>query len=116
LFVLTEKPRPDGLALAFQGWRPGQSHHEAIIRARLGLAYLGLAWLGSRPQAGPGTALAGMTIGEVVLELLSSNHPSVESISKNLEKILDTLTEHNESTQQRAANNIFSFIASAVLT
>jgi hypothetical protein len=25
--------------------------------ARLGLAYLGPAWLGSRPQAGPGTAL-----------------------------------------------------------
>ena len=43
---------------------------------------------------------AGMTIGEVVLGLLRSNHPSVESILKNLENILDTLKEHNESTQQ----------------
>ena len=52
---------------------------------------------------------AGMTIGEVVLELLRSNHPSVESISKNLENILDTLTEHNERqasiSQQRLQQN-----------
>ena len=53
----TKKPRLNGLALAFQNPRPGQSRHEAVITARLGLAYLGLAWLGSRPQAGPGTAL-----------------------------------------------------------
>ena len=54
---ITEKPRPDGLALAFQECKPGQSHHEAVIKAWLGLAYLGLAWPGSRPQAGPCTAL-----------------------------------------------------------
>jgi hypothetical protein len=32
--------------------------------ARLGSAYLGLAWPGSRPEAGPGTAL-GKVQGEV---------------------------------------------------
>jgi hypothetical protein len=49
----SQKPRLHGLALAFQQGRPGQSHYEAVIRARLGLAYFGSAWLGSRPQAGP---------------------------------------------------------------
>jgi hypothetical protein len=49
----SEKPRPDGLALAFQQGKPGQSHHEADITARLGLAYSGPAWLGSRLQARP---------------------------------------------------------------
>ena len=53
----SQKPRLDGLALAFQNPRSGQSCHEAVNLAQLGLAYLGLAWLGSRPQAGPGTAL-----------------------------------------------------------
>ena len=52
-----QKPRPDGLALAFQERKPGQSRHEAVITARPGLAYFGLAWPGSRPQAGPSTAL-----------------------------------------------------------
>ena len=33
------------------------SRHEAVNMARPGLAYLGLAWPGSRPQAGPCTAL-----------------------------------------------------------
>ena len=51
--LYTEKPWPDGLASAFCKGQPGQSHHEAVIRARLGSAYLGLAWLGSRLQAGP---------------------------------------------------------------
>ena len=55
--MLTEKPRPDGLALAFQECEPGQSRHEAVNTARPGLAYLGPAWPGSRPQAGPCTAL-----------------------------------------------------------
>jgi hypothetical protein len=55
--LLTEKPRPDGLALAFQKCKPGQSRHEAVKKARLGPAYLGSAWPGSRPQAGPCTAL-----------------------------------------------------------
>ena len=55
--LLTEKPRPGGLALAFQEGKPGQSRHEAVKMARPGLAYLGLAWPGSRPQAGPCTAL-----------------------------------------------------------
>ena len=54
------KPWPNGLALAFQDARPGQSPHEAVINnlARLGSAYLGPAWPGSRPQAGPCTSLS----------------------------------------------------------
>ena len=55
--LLTEKPRPDGLALAFRESKPSQSCQEAVIAARLGLAYLGLAWPGLWPQAGPCTAL-----------------------------------------------------------
>ena len=51
------KPRPDGLALALQDSRPGQSPQEATILARLGLAYLGLAWPSSQPEAGPCTSL-----------------------------------------------------------
>ena len=43
--------------MAFQNTRPGQSHHKAVILAWLSLAYLGLAWPGSRPQARPCTAL-----------------------------------------------------------
>ena len=57
IHAATKKLRLSGLALAFQNPRPGQSHHEAVFTARLGLAYLGLAWPGSRPQAGPGKAL-----------------------------------------------------------
>jgi len=45
------------LALAFQNPTPGQSCHEAIIMAQPSLAYLGLAWLGSWPQARPDTSL-----------------------------------------------------------
>jgi hypothetical protein len=45
----TEKPWLDGLALAFQECKPGQSRHEAVIMAWLGLAYLG--------PAGPSIAL-----------------------------------------------------------
>jgi hypothetical protein len=45
------------LGFGFSNPKPGQSHHEAIFTARLGLAYLGLAWPGSWPQAGPGTSL-----------------------------------------------------------
>jgi hypothetical protein len=53
LNLYTQKPRPNGLALAFQQGKPGQSQHEALITARLGLAYLGLA-----PASGrAGTAL-----------------------------------------------------------
>ena len=37
--LLTEKPRPGGLALAFQECKPGQSRHEAVKMARLGLAH-----------------------------------------------------------------------------
>ena len=47
----------DGLALASHNPRPGQSRQKAVILARLGPAYVGLAWPGSRPEAGPGTAL-----------------------------------------------------------
>jgi hypothetical protein len=57
VILLTEKPRLSGLALAFQNLKPGQSHYEAPSTARHGLAYLGPAWPGSRPQAGPCTAL-----------------------------------------------------------
>ena len=53
----TKKLQLNSLALAFQNPRPGQSCHEAIIMAWLGLAYLGSAWFSSWPQAGPGTAL-----------------------------------------------------------
>ena len=73
--MLTEKPRPDGLALAFQERKPGQSRHEAVNMARPGLAYLGSAWPGSRPQAGPCTALGvteytnGMTFTRQVYEI-----------------------------------------------
>ena len=52
------KPWPEPAALAFQNTRPGQSHHKAVILAWLSLAYLGLAWPGSRPQARPCTALS----------------------------------------------------------
>ena len=52
-----QKPRLGGLALAFFKKKPSQSQHEAVNTARPGLAYLGPAWLGLRPQAGPGTSL-----------------------------------------------------------
>ena len=52
-----EKPQPDGLALTFQECKPGQSCDEAVNMAQPGLAYLGLALPGLRPQAGPCTAL-----------------------------------------------------------
>jgi len=54
---ITARPWLSSLALAFQHPKPGQSCHEAISVAQLGLAYLGLAWPGSWPQAGPHTAL-----------------------------------------------------------
>ena len=37
------------LALALQDRKPGQSRREAVNKARLGLAYLGSAWLSLRP-------------------------------------------------------------------
>ena len=52
-----EKLWPDSLALAFQECKPGQSCDEAVNMAWPGLAYLGLAWPGLWPQAGPYTAL-----------------------------------------------------------
>jgi hypothetical protein len=45
---LSEKPWPDGLALALETPGPGQSHQEAVILARPILAWLGLAH-GLRP-------------------------------------------------------------------
>jgi hypothetical protein len=45
------------LALAWLNCRPGQKPKKAIILARPGLAYFGLAWPGSRPEAGPSTPL-----------------------------------------------------------
>jgi hypothetical protein len=53
----TQKLWPDGLALAFQTHKLSQSHDEATTLAWLGLAYLGPAWLGLWPEAGPCTAL-----------------------------------------------------------
>ena len=52
LNMYAEKPRLNGLALAFRQSRPGQTHRhgEAVITAWLGLAYFGWAWLGSRFQ------------------------------------------------------------------
>ena len=67
IFLLTEKPRPDGLALASQEGKPGQSRRKAVTTAQLGLAYLGSAWLGLRPQAGPCTALF---INKVLYQLM----------------------------------------------
>jgi hypothetical protein len=55
------------LALAFQECKPGQSHHEAIIMAWLGSAYLGLAWPSPWPKAGPSTTL------DAMLSHISSN-------------------------------------------
>ena len=45
----------------------------------------------------------GITIGDFVLELLTSSgheHPAVESIFGNLEKILEALIGHSERAQQ----------------
>ena len=42
------KPQPEPVALAFHNTMAGQSHHGAVILAWLCLAYLGLAWPGSR--------------------------------------------------------------------
>ena len=53
------KPWPDSLALAFSYLRPGQSRDQAMTLAWLGPAYLGLAWLGFWPEAGPCTSLDG---------------------------------------------------------
>ena len=53
-----EKPRPGPRLLAYQNHRPGQSRHKAVTLARPGPAYLGSAWPGSRPEAGPSTPLS----------------------------------------------------------
>jgi hypothetical protein len=47
------KPWPEPAALAFHIPRPGQSRHQAMTVAWLGLAYSGPAW----PEAGPCTSL-----------------------------------------------------------
>ena len=41
----------------FSNLRPSQKPSQAVTLARLGPAYFGSAWLGSRPEAGPSTAL-----------------------------------------------------------
>ena len=48
MYIAHRKPRPGGLALAFQEGKPGQSRHEAIKMARPIWAWLGLAH-GLRP-------------------------------------------------------------------
>jgi hypothetical protein len=63
----TQKPWPDGLALAFQTHKPSQRHDEATTLAWLGPAYLGLAWLGSQLEAGPCTALIAFHADELLL-------------------------------------------------
>ena len=67
---ISEKPQPDGLALACQNHRPGQSHHKAINLAWPGLAYLGLAWLGSQPEARLGTALPTVITCQISVKVL----------------------------------------------
>jgi hypothetical protein len=52
-----QKPGLDGLALAFEILSRAKAVVGPSLMARLGLAYLGPAWLGPRPEAGPGTAL-----------------------------------------------------------
>jgi hypothetical protein len=50
---------PDSPALAFRMSGRAKSHDGADILAWLSPAYLGLAWPGSQPQAGPSTPLVG---------------------------------------------------------
>ena len=45
----------------------------------------------------------GVTIGDIVLECGGHEHPAVESIFSNVEKILDALVGHDERTQQMIA-------------
>ena len=54
------------LGFGFSNGKPGQSHREAITTAQLGLAYLGSAWLGLRPQARPCKALLVVPLEPVV--------------------------------------------------
>ena len=67
-----EKPRPDGLALAFQERKLSQSRDEAVNMAQPGLAYLDLAWPGLRPQAGPCTALDSVASSSMFLPFFPS--------------------------------------------
>jgi hypothetical protein len=53
----TQKPGLDGLALAFKIVSRAKDLVGPSCMARLGPAYSGPAWPGSRPEAGPGTAL-----------------------------------------------------------
>ena len=69
-FLIVEKPRPRPRLLAFQDLRPGQSRQKAVTMAWLGLAYLGLAWPSSRPQAGPSTPLPSAPESTLASELL----------------------------------------------
>ena len=57
LVIPFQKLGLDGLALAFEILSRAKAVVGLALMARLGLAYLGLAWLGSQPEAGPGTAL-----------------------------------------------------------
>ena len=54
---IVEKPWLDGLALAFETSSRAKANIGPSPMARLGLAYLGLAWPGPWPEARPGTAL-----------------------------------------------------------
>src|SRR5271168_4266507 len=45
------------LGFGFLPFRPSQKPSQAVSLARLGPAYFGSAWPGSRPEAGPSTAL-----------------------------------------------------------
>ena len=42
-----------GLASALEKYKPSQSCHEAVAKAKLGSAYLGWAWAGLWPEARP---------------------------------------------------------------
>ena len=58
------KYRAQAVGLGFQNHRPGQNPPQAKHRARLGLAFFGLAWPGFWPQAGAGTSLVVQIIDE----------------------------------------------------
>ena len=68
----TKKPRPEPPAPALLFLEPGQSPHWAATPAWPTRAWLGLAWPGSRPGAGPGTTLL-ITIS-VSVHLTDNNH------------------------------------------
>jgi hypothetical protein len=56
--MISQKPRPDGLASALRNPRPGQSRQKANKLARPGLAYIGLGLAGLTASGRAGTSLS----------------------------------------------------------